>query len=77
MDPPGGQAGEIYDIIDKVFSSIYLLELLTKVILHGPKAYVCGEHRYMNLFDALLICVDIAQFSMELSTGGDAGKVET
>lgn len=48
-----------WQIVGMIFSAIFLLELCIKVLLHGVRRHFCGQFRYMNLFDAFVVFIDL------------------
>eukprot|EP00929_Paragymnodinium_shiwhaense_P099468 TRINITY_DN6111_c0_g6_i1.p1 TRINITY_DN6111_c0_g6~~TRINITY_DN6111_c0_g6_i1.p1 ORF type:complete len:852 (-),score=179.08 TRINITY_DN6111_c0_g6_i1:64-2619(-) len=52
--------------IDGVFSTLFVLELVAKLALNGITEQFCGVNRWLNIFDASLIIIDIVQLVLVL-----------
>lgn len=57
--------GLFLDILNSVFTIIFILELFIKLSALGFKKYV---QNYFNIFDAVIVCISIIEFSISLTT---------
>lgn len=44
-----------WGVIDNIFLGVYVLELFMKLVLMRCQGFVCGPHKYWNLFDTLVV----------------------
>eukprot|EP00928_Gymnodinium_smaydae_P095318 TRINITY_DN8180_c0_g1_i1.p1 TRINITY_DN8180_c0_g1~~TRINITY_DN8180_c0_g1_i1.p1 ORF type:complete len:629 (+),score=118.77 TRINITY_DN8180_c0_g1_i1:143-2029(+) len=61
-DPPS----RVWDIGDSFFSFLFLFELTYNLVNHGPRKHFCGSSWKMNIFDAIVVTVDVTQLVMLL-----------
>jgi hypothetical protein len=52
-------------VVDLAFSVVFVLELLTKVQMFGLLHHYCGPSKYSNIFDSLLIFIDLLQLMIQ------------
>eukprot|EP00929_Paragymnodinium_shiwhaense_P044720 TRINITY_DN22935_c0_g1_i1.p1 TRINITY_DN22935_c0_g1~~TRINITY_DN22935_c0_g1_i1.p1 ORF type:complete len:653 (-),score=101.39 TRINITY_DN22935_c0_g1_i1:131-2089(-) len=66
MDATEDQMDAVF-IIDLFFSGSFIVELLCKVCMNGFSGQFRGDSRFMNMFDAFLISIDLVQLAMQLA----------
>eukprot|EP00929_Paragymnodinium_shiwhaense_P022262 TRINITY_DN14264_c1_g1_i1.p1 TRINITY_DN14264_c1_g1~~TRINITY_DN14264_c1_g1_i1.p1 ORF type:complete len:619 (+),score=108.89 TRINITY_DN14264_c1_g1_i1:153-2009(+) len=77
MDASEGQM-TLVTVIDVLFSTIFLIELGLKIYLNGLHGQFCGRGCVMNIFDAVLILIDLLQLTLKalIPNSGDAGLAD-
>eukprot|EP00929_Paragymnodinium_shiwhaense_P005544 TRINITY_DN10770_c0_g1_i1.p1 TRINITY_DN10770_c0_g1~~TRINITY_DN10770_c0_g1_i1.p1 ORF type:complete len:497 (+),score=70.92 TRINITY_DN10770_c0_g1_i1:95-1585(+) len=65
MDTPDSHQKYVLGI-DMFFSGAFIIELGVKLLVHGFAGQFRGENRFMNMFDAGLIFVDLVQLAFQL-----------
>lgn len=65
-----------WQVVDIVFTCIFVVELVTKCFLHGFSAHYCGKDKYSNTFDSLLIFLDATQMVIGLSMPETSRKMQ-
>eukprot|EP00929_Paragymnodinium_shiwhaense_P099467 TRINITY_DN6111_c0_g5_i1.p1 TRINITY_DN6111_c0_g5~~TRINITY_DN6111_c0_g5_i1.p1 ORF type:complete len:691 (-),score=89.31 TRINITY_DN6111_c0_g5_i1:404-2476(-) len=62
----GSEYRDVVLVIDVCFSALFILELITKLYVHGFREQFTGENRLMNAFDATLILLDLFQLFLQV-----------
>eukprot|EP00928_Gymnodinium_smaydae_P097625 TRINITY_DN8896_c0_g4_i1.p1 TRINITY_DN8896_c0_g4~~TRINITY_DN8896_c0_g4_i1.p1 ORF type:complete len:596 (-),score=101.99 TRINITY_DN8896_c0_g4_i1:99-1850(-) len=57
-------APALFFAFDVVFSVIFVTEVAVKVVLKGVCGHFCQENKWSNLFDFMLICIDLFQVAL-------------
>merc|ERR1712190_413725 len=53
--------------VDVFFSSIFIVELIFKLCNNGFFKQYCGDGKFFNIFDTILIVVDVIQLIIALT----------
>eukprot|EP00929_Paragymnodinium_shiwhaense_P005546 TRINITY_DN10770_c0_g2_i1.p1 TRINITY_DN10770_c0_g2~~TRINITY_DN10770_c0_g2_i1.p1 ORF type:complete len:694 (+),score=131.89 TRINITY_DN10770_c0_g2_i1:132-2213(+) len=74
MDATEQQQGLVFTI-DISFSVVFIFELMTKLKMHGFRGQFLGSNRFMNMFDAGLIFIDLVQLVLQIVYPSAASNV--
>lgn len=70
-----GWSATLWDSLNILFGSFYLLEFIVKLVAMGPRKYFCGPQRFWGWFDFLCLLIVVLEILLEYgldsaNTGG-------
>eukprot|EP00929_Paragymnodinium_shiwhaense_P095374 TRINITY_DN5647_c0_g2_i1.p1 TRINITY_DN5647_c0_g2~~TRINITY_DN5647_c0_g2_i1.p1 ORF type:complete len:661 (-),score=114.27 TRINITY_DN5647_c0_g2_i1:244-2226(-) len=65
MDTPDKYQGYVL-AADMFFSAAFIVEIVAKLVINGFAGQFKGDNRWMNMFDAALIFIDLVQLGIQL-----------